>query len=262
MTPFFALGGGVVGDLAGFAAATYMRGMRLVHIPTTLLAAVDSSVGGKTAVNLDEGKNLAGVFYQPECVICDPDLLSSLPEDIFSDGCAEIIKYGAICSPELFEMLRSPIKLHIEEIIELCVKIKSGLVAEDEFDTGKRQLLNFGHTFGHAIEKCSNYSISHGSAVSVGMVMAASAAADMKICKTECADEIKLILKAYNLPCRTGYSEQSLYSAILSDKKRCGDTIAFVLPEEIGRCAIKNFSLRDARDVLHRSMKGSEIQWM
>lgn len=257
----FALGGGVVGDLAGFAAATYLRGIRLIHVPTTLLAAVDSSVGGKTAVNLDAGKNLAGTFYQPECVVCDPNMLSSLSENIFSEGCAEIIKYGAICDSSLFEMLKLPIKPHIEEIIELCVKIKSRLVAEDEFDTGRRQLLNFGHTFGHAIEKCSGYSISHGRAVSAGMVMAASAAVDMKICKAECMEEIKQMVKAYNLPCRIDFSEEALYSVLLSDKKRSGDNIIFVLPERIGCCTLKKSALSDAREILHSAMRGLETQW-
>lgn len=254
----FALGGGVVGDLGGFAAATYLRGIRFVQVPTTLLAAVDSSVGGKTGVNLHAGKNLAGAFYQPELVVCDPDLLSSLPEKIFFEGCAEIIKYAAICDKALFEQLKSPIMLHMEEIIEQCVKIKSKLVAEDEFDRGARQLLNFGHTFGHAVEKCSGYTVSHGSAVSIGMIMAASAAVDMKMCETGCIEELTEIVKAYGLPYRTDFSEEALYNILLTDKKRLGDTITFVLPEKIGRCVLKKFALSDMSKVLHSAMKGRD----
>ena len=140
----FALGGGMVGDIAGFAASTYLRGIRFVQIPTTLLAMVDSSVGGKTAVNLDSGKNQAGTFYQPDLVVCDPELLSSLPDDIFRDGCAEVVKYGVIADGRLFDMLKGSIEPQLEEVIERCLTIKSRLVYEDEFDTGARQLLNFG----------------------------------------------------------------------------------------------------------------------
>ena len=151
-----ALGGGVVGDLCGFAAATYLRGVSFVQIPTTLLAAVDSSVGGKTAVDLPAGKNLVGAFYQPSLVLCDPDLLQTLPEDIFRDGCAEVIKYGLLGNAEFFrELSAAAIRENLPHAIETCVSMKRDIVCADEFDRGQRQLLNLGHTFGHAVEHFS-----------------------------------------------------------------------------------------------------------
>jgi 3-dehydroquinate synthase len=149
-----ALGGGVTGDLAGFAAATYMRGIRYVQIPTTLLAMVDSSVGGKTAVDLPSGKNLAGAFWQPEMVLCDHSTLETLPRETFIDGCAEVVKYGILKDPEILSLVLEP-ERNIERIIEKCVTIKRDIVQEDERDNGKRTLLNLGHTAAHSIEKLS-----------------------------------------------------------------------------------------------------------
>jgi len=252
----FALGGGMVGDISGFAAATYLRGIRFVQIPTTILAAVDSSTGGKTAVNLDSGKNQVGTFYQPDLVVCDPELLSSLPDEIFRDGCAEVIKYGVIADRRLFEMLKEPIRPRMEEIIERCLTIKSRLVYEDEFDSGPRQLLNFGHTFGHAVEKCSNYCISHGKAVSIGMVMAASAAEEIGICKADCSREIKEMVVAHHLPYSTELSEEILLDVMLSDKKRSGEDMTFVFPEEIGRCLLKKYPLTELKSILRNSLRG------
>ena len=167
-----ALGGGVVGDLTGFAAATYLRGIDYIQIPTTLLAAVDSSVGGKTAIDLPSGKNLVGAFYQPKLVLCDTDTLNTLPEDIFRDGCAEVIKYGVLYDAELFAHLdESGLSFDREAVIARCVELKRDVVAEDEFDRGKRQKLNLGHTIGHGIEACSGYGISHGKAVAMGMTI-------------------------------------------------------------------------------------------
>lgn len=256
----FALGGGMVGDISGFAAATYLRGIRFVQIPTTLLAAVDSSAGGKTAVNLDSGKNQVGTFYQPDLVVCDPDLLLSLPDQIFRDGCAEVIKYGVIADRRLFELLKEPIKPRMEEIIERCLTIKNKLVYEDEFDSGPRQLLNFGHTFAHAIEKCSNYSISHGKAVSIGMVMAASAAEEMEICKADCSRQIKEMVVSHGLPYTTELSEETLLNVMFSDKKRSGEQMTFVFPEEIGRCVLKKFPLTELKSILRSSLRGSVIE--
>ncbi len=157
------LGGGVTGDLTGFAAATYQRGMDYVQIPTTLLAMVDSSVGGKTAVNLPAGKNLAGCFYQPKTVLCDPNLLSTLPEREFRSGCAEVIKYAMLCSPALFRQLETATGWeNPEQVIECCVAIKRDYVGQDEFDVGIRRYLNLGHSFGHAIETCGGYAYTHG----------------------------------------------------------------------------------------------------
>lgn len=256
----FALGGGMVGDISGFAAATYLRGIRFVQIPTTLLAAVDSSIGGKTAVNLDSGKNQVGTFYQPDLVVCDPDLLSSLSDEIFRDGCAEVIKYGVIADRRLFGMLKEPIRPRIEEVIDRCLTIKSRLVYEDEFDSGPRQILNFGHTFGHAVEKCSNYSISHGKAVSIGMVMAAAAAEEMGICEVDCSREIKEMVKTYDLPYTTELSEEMLLDVMLSDKKRSGEEMTFVFPEEIGRCLVKKYPLTELKDILRSALKGCVIE--
>ena len=251
----FALGGGMVGDIAGFAASTYLRGIRFVQIPTTLLAMVDSSVGGKTAVNLDSGKNQVGTFYQPDLVVCDPELLSSLPDDIFRDGCAEVIKYGAIADRQLFAMLKEPVREQMEEIIERCLAIKSRLVYEDEFDTGARQLLNFGHTFGHAVEKCSGYAISHGKAVAIGMVMAASAAEEMGICNADCGIEIKEMVISFGLTHKTDLSETELLDAMISDKKRSLEEMTLVLPEKIGHGVLKKIPVSDLDPVIKAAMK-------
>ncbi len=234
-----ALGGGVVGDLAGFAAATFLRGIAFVQIPTTLLAMVDSSVGGKTAIDLRAGKNLAGAFYQPKTVLCDPEVLRSLPADIFSDGCAEVIKYGVLGSASLFAHLREKgSDFDREAVIRECIEMKSRIVHEDEFDTGARQLLNFGHTFGHAIEKNSNFSLSHGRAVAIGMVIMAKSAAGAGICSPAVAGEIASVCEKLGLPVKTAYTPERLYDAMLSDKKRKGDTVTLVVPEEIGRCRL------------------------
>ncbi|MFR4419566.1 MAG: 3-dehydroquinate synthase, partial [Ruminococcus sp.] len=173
-----ALGGGVVGDLAGFAAATYLRGMDFIQIPTTLLAQVDSSVGGKTAIDLKGGKNLVGAFKQPVCVLCDPDTLRTLPSATFSDGMGEVVKYGMIRDAKLFELLaahnQETIFSVLEDVICTCISIKRDVVEADEFDTGERMILNYGHTLGHAIEGYYHYEIySHGSAVAIGMCLIA-----------------------------------------------------------------------------------------
>ena len=251
----FALGGGMVGDIAGFAASTYLRGIRFVQIPTTLLAMVDSSVGGKTAVNLDSGKNQAGTFFQPDLVVCDPELLSSLPGYIFSDGCAEVIKYGIIADGRLFDMLKGPIEPKLEEVIERCLTIKSRLVYEDELDTGPRQLLNFGHTFGHAVEKCSGYAVTHGKAVAIGMVMAAHIAEKMGICSSDCCRKIENMLTSFELPHKTGLSGTELLNAIISDKKRSLEEITLVLPEEIGSCVLKKIPVKDLGSVMENALK-------
>ena len=172
-----ALGGGVVGDMTGFVAATYLRGISYIQVPTTLLAMVDSSVGGKTAIDLPAGKNLVGSFYQPEVVICDIDTLHTLPKNVFRDGCAEIIKYAILYDNTLFEHLHQHgLLFDREAVISRCITWKRDVVSADEFDRGARQKLNFGHTIGHSIETLSNFSISHGSAVSIGMAIVARSA--------------------------------------------------------------------------------------
>ena len=232
-----ALGGGVTGDLAGFAAATYMRGIKYVQIPTTLLAMIDSSVGGKTGIDLAEGKNLAGAFWQPSAVLCDPAALDTLPEYIFRDGCAEAVKYAVLAAPELLELLRAP-RDNIEKIIETCVSIKRDFVCRDEFDTGQRQKLNLGHTVGHAVEKLSDFSVSHGRAVAAGLAVISRAAAANGDCGADTAEKIVSALEALGLPTGTDYSASALCRAMLSDKKRLGGTVNLIVPRELGRCDI------------------------
>ncbi|OGO87818.1 MAG: 3-dehydroquinate synthase [Clostridiales bacterium GWF2_36_10] len=244
----FALGGGTIGDLAGFASSVFLRGINLVQLPTTLLAQVDSSVGGKTAVNLKAGKNLAGSFYQPDLVLCDTDTLSSLPENIFNSGCAEVIKYGVIASKELFEKLKDGTKNDLEQIIAECVQIKSDIVSVDEHDRGLRQLLNFGHTAGHAVERFTDFAVSHGEAVAIGMVIASCAAYKSGYCEKNVYDEIKALLVNYNLPVSTDLTVEQLLDSALSDKKREGATISLVIPEYIGKAVTKKVSITELAD--------------
>ena len=241
-----ALGGGVVGDLAGFAAASYLRGIEYIQVPTTLIAAVDSSVGGKTGLNLPTGKNLCGAFHQPSLVLIDCDCLATLPELQFTDGISEAIKYGVIADESLFETMKSgEAHAHIDEIVMRCVQLKAEIVTEDEHDTGRRRLLNFGHTFGHAIELCSGYSISHGHAVGIGIVMAAKGAWKLGISKENCTPAIEESLKTYKLPQKTSFSADELVSVMLGDKKRLGDTISLILPERIGLCRTHNIPVSE-----------------
>lgn len=228
-----ALGGGVVGDLAGFAASSYLRGIPFVQVPTTLLAAVDSSVGGKTAIDLPAGKNLAGAFYQPSLVLCDTDTLNTLPLDVFQDGCAETIKYGILYDSALFDTLaRDGLSFNRERVIARCVELKRDVVMEDEFDTGARMKLNLGHTIGHGIESASRFSISHGRAVAIGMAMVSRA--------SDCPDQDRIIaiLQQFGLPVSTGFSADELYAYTLSDKKRSGGTVNLIIPRCIGCCEI------------------------
>ena len=234
-----ALGGGVVGDLTGFAAATYQRGIRFVQVPTTVLAAVDSSVGGKTAIDLPAGKNLAGAFCQPSLVLCDIDCLSTLPDDIFRDGCAEIIKTAILFDEKLFmELVRDGLKFDREQVIAACVRHKRDIVVADEFDRGQRNLLNLGHTFGHAVEKLSDFSLSHGRAVAIGTAMAARAAVSMGLADQGTATRIMWLLERFGLPIFTHHSAEALANAALSDKKRAGDTVKLILPQSVGNCTI------------------------
>ena len=251
-----ALGGGVTGDLAGFAAATYQRGICYVQMPTTLLAAVDSSVGGKTAIDLPAGKNLAGAFYQPAMVLCDLDALATLPEDVFTDGCAEVIKYGVIWDEALFEQLRGGIQEHLEQIIARCVTIKAEVVNQDEFDNGLRGILNFGHTVGHAVEKCSAFGVSHGSAVAIGMVIVSKAAALAGVCDGSVFDRVLALVSDYGLPTKTTYEPDALLQAMLSDKKRAGAKISLIIPEKIGKVRIEKMGLEDMDAFLRPALEG------
>lgn len=232
-----ALGGGVTGDLTGFAAATYLRGIKYINIPTTLLSMVDSSVGGKTAVDLKNGKNLAGAFYQPSLVIIDPDTLSTLPAGIFNDGMAEVIKYGMINTPRLLTMLHG--EYDINEVIEICVTAKRDIVAVDERDTGMRQLLNFGHTPAHSIEILSEFTVSHGSAVAVGMGIMTRAAIKLGLCEENALEALVSLLKKFSLPTVPVFTPEEISEIALSDKKREGDTITLVIPEKTGKCVLR-----------------------
>lgn len=234
-----ALGGGVVGDMAGFSAACYLRGIDFIQIPTTLLACVDSSVGGKTAIDLNAGKNLAGAFYQPNLVICDYSTLNTLPDNIFSDGMAEVIKHGVIFDKEYFNFLKNnDAKSSLEYVISKSVEMKRDIVNADETEHGMRALLNFGHTVGHAVEKCSNFEISHGSAVAIGMIIAAKGAYNYGICENDYSGEIAEVNKKYSLPCKCDFTAEELYKVTLSDKKRDGGNIKLIVPEHIGKCVI------------------------
>ncbi len=250
-----ALGGGVVGDLAGFAASAYMRGIGFIQIPTTLLAAVDSSVGGKTAIDLDSGKNLAGSFYQPDLVLCDYALLDTLSEDCYRDGLAEVIKYGIIADAKLFDMLNPPVKLRIEEIIARCVTIKRDVVTIDEKEQGQRKLLNFGHTIGHAVETCSNYEISHGKAVAIGMAIISRASSKMGICDEATSRQIVALIKSFGLPVTTEFSAGELTGAALSDKKRTGGIITLVVPEQIGMCVLRETPVSELAYIIGLGLK-------
>jgi 3-dehydroquinate synthase len=253
-----ALGGGVVGDLAGFAAACYMRGIHFAQLPTTLLAAVDSSVGGKTAIDLAAGKNLAGAFYQPDAVICDISLLSTLTPQVYQDGCAEVIKTGAIADKHLFESFEMPINTQLENVIARCVEIKRDIVVEDEFETGSRKLLNFGHTVGHAIELLSKYEITHGSAVSAGMAIITRAAARMGLCNAQCAHDMQSMLKSYKLPINTTYKAADLAQACLSDKKRDGTHLTMVFPADIGKCILQKVQVDELEKVLSLGLEAMD----
>lgn len=250
----FALGGGVVGDLAGLAAALFMRGIGLVQLPTTLLAAVDSSVGGKTAIDLKTGKNLVGAFYQPDLVLCDTDTLKTLPRSEFSNGCAEVIKYGFIRDASLFDLLLSD-PFDAEAVITRCVEIKRDIICADERDTGERQLLNFGHTFGHAVEQRSDFTIPHGSAVAVGMALMTTAAAKKGLCDPTCLEILKTLLDRYQLPSSTNFSEGELFEAVLTDKKRLSDQLTLVVPRRPGQCDLMKLPIAEVREFLRLGLE-------
>ncbi|WP_419025584.1 3-dehydroquinate synthase [Emergencia sp.] len=247
-----ALGGGVVGDLTGFAAATYLRGIKVIQVPTTLLAAVDSSIGGKTAINLPAGKNLAGAFHQPALVCQDAQLLDSLPDNVWQDGMAEVIKYGCIADGALFELLqdRAAAENRMEGIIQRCVAIKKKFVEEDELDTGVRQLLNFGHTIGHAIEKATDFAVSHGRAVAKGMAMMSEISERQGWCSRETKEQITSLLRVYEFDLTVAQSGKVLYDICMADKKRKGNFIDIVVPEGIGKCRLQRLTTEELGELL------------
>lgn len=230
-----ALGGGVVGDLAGFVSSSYLRGIKFIQVPTTLLAAVDSSVGGKTAIDLNAGKNLVGAFYQPKLVLCDYSTLATLDPKIFTDGCAEVIKYAVIGNKELFNHLsKNGKEFDLEYVISECIKMKRDIVENDEFDLGERQKLNLGHTIGHSVELCSNFSVSHGSAVAIGLSIISRASAKKGYCTQDDTNKIISLLKQFDLPTDTEYLAEELHTPAKADKKRSGNTLNLVIPFGIG----------------------------
>lgn len=239
-----ALGGGVVGDITGFAAATYLRGIEFVQIPTTLLAQIDSSVGGKTAVDLQCGKNLAGAFKQPALVICDSDSLKTLSPDILADGMAEAIKYGMIRDSRLFQLIENHdldnVHEVMDEIVYTCIDIKRDVVEHDEFDTGERMILNFGHTIGHAIEGYHNYvNYTHGKGVAAGMCYITRRFAP------ELAARLESCVKAYNLPVNSEAPMNKLIPFCSKDKKRVSDNLNYIVCPAVGKAEIRKTTVSD-----------------
>ena len=246
-------GGGVVGDLGGFAAATFLRGIDFIQVPTSLLAQIDSSVGGKVAIDLPSGKNLVGSFYQPLGVFIDPDLLASLPKRYLHDGLAEAIKYGCIRSAGLFAQLQSikddeELLANIEVIIKECCEIKARIVENDEFDTGERMVLNFGHTLGHAVEKYYNYeTYTHGEAVGIGMVALTDKTEKMGITKKGSTALIRNILEHYGLPTEALLEKEDVLKTIALDKKKKGGEITIVILEKIGNARLLKIPYTDLK---------------
>ena len=245
-----ALGGGVIGDLAGFVAATYMRGCHLVQAATSLLAMVDSSVGGKTAIDLPQGKNLAGAFYQPGLVLCDLDCLATLPGLYVSDGMGEVVKYGVMADPQLFGWLEQPVAGQEERVVERCVSIKRDVVQADEREAGCRKLLNLGHTVGHAIELLSGYRVPHGHAVAAGTAVMARACAARGWCSAEDVGRIEAMLAVHGLPTGTRRPVAALVEASLRDKKRAGDHIDVVLVRGVGASEVRRLSVAEYAELV------------
>lgn len=250
-----ALGGGVVGDISGFVASTYMRGIALCQIPTSLLAQVDSSVGGKCGVDLPFGKNLVGVINQPDVVIIDPTLIKTLPIRYYNDGMAEVIKYGYILDNAILTRLESIVTdMSLSEIITKCVSLKVDIVTQDEDDSGIRKILNFGHTIGHAVEKLGNFTYySHGEAISIGMLMAIKIGRKLGF---DSIDEDKLVslLNRYNLPHSCSYTGDEIYNALLFDKKITADEISFILIKSEGEAVISQIQLKDIKKYLSQML--------
>lgn len=250
-----ALGGGVVGDMTGFVAATYLRGISYIQIPTTVLAMVDSSVGGKTAVDIPAGKNLIGAFYHPDLVICDLKLLKTLPHDVFVNGCAEIIKYAILYDSELFAHLaETGVSFNSEYVICRCINLKRMVVEKDEFDHGDRQMLNLGHTIGHSIESISKYEISHGEAVAVGICIISAVSCSLGYCSQEFVSKIKNIFSKFGFVFQIPYCAEDLVRQILTDKKRAGNDINLIMPIEIGNCQIKNTPISQLQSILEAGL--------
>jgi 3-dehydroquinate synthase len=248
LTPVLALGGGVIGDLAGFVAATYMRGVPLVHLPTTLLAQVDSSLGGKTGVNHGKLKNVIGAFYQPRLVISDIATLKTLPEEEFKNGLAEVIKYAVIRDAELFQRLETNLERlearemgMLEAVISRCAAIKAEIVEKDENDLGIRNILNYGHTVGHAVETAADFHIGHGRAVAIGMMAEARMAREMDILPRSGLERIRELLVRVGLPVKIpGLDIDGILRAMGHDKKKAGGRLRFALPRAVGQACLSD----------------------
>jgi len=252
-----ALGGGVVGDLAGFAASVYMRGCKIVQVPTSLLAMVDSSVGGKTGVDLHHGKNLAGTFFQPSTVVISLNCLKTIPSRLFNDSIGEVLKYSIICDKKLFhELTEFPLSQNnldykrLEKIVMRCIEIKRDIVIQDEKEHGVRQILNLGHTIGHAIEAESNYQLGHGACVAAGMCYIARACAKLGKCSFDTANVIQNAVSAYGLPTIYKINPESLFKRALIDKKRHKNMINVVLIKSIGSVEVRPISLQELREII------------
>jgi len=247
-----ALGGGVVGDLAGFAAATYLRGISYVQIPTTYMSAVDSAVGGKTSINLQNGKNLAGAIWQPSLVLCDCDTFDTLPDAKRRDGLAEAVKSAVVSDSSLLKHIKDG---DAEYVIERCISIKKSVVEVDERDYGLRQILAFGHTIGHGLEKLSSFSIPHGQAVAMGMVIEARAAYKMGLTENDLSGELTEILSELGFKLKVKYSADEIYHYALMDKKIHGDQITMVIPEFIGKCRLQKLSLSQLKKFIEAGLE-------
>lgn len=244
-----ALGGGVTGDVAGFAAATYMRGIDYAQVPTTLLAGIDSSVGGKTAVDLPNGKNLVGAFHQPVAVIFDTDVLKTLPQEYWQDGLGEGLKYAVLCGGELMEIVESGLdENNFERFLELCVGCKRDIVEADERESGMRRLLNLGHTLGHALEKVSNFRISHGKAIADGMMRISEIAVEKGLLSKKDGERILALCKKYGMKIYTEYRTETLLEPLKLDKKGAGDGLRVVVPREIGKCETITVAQKDWKE--------------
>lgn len=250
--PVVALGGGVVGDMTGFAAATYLRGVPFVQVPTSLLSMVDASVGGKTGVDLPQGKNLVGAFKQPHLVIIDPDVLESLPAVEFRSGLAEVIKHGIIGDPDLFVQLEEHGPTSMVHLLADAVRVKVRIVEEDPYEQGRRALLNLGHTFGHAIELVSNFEVRHGEGVALGLVAASNMAVELGRCPAELAARIQKLVERVGLPTQTsGLDVEAVHAAMFFDKKRSGKTVRFIIPRALGDVVMVD---DPGRDIVRRAL--------
>ena len=240
-----ALGGGVTTDIAGFAASIFLRGIKIFQIPTSLLAQVDASVGGKTGVDLPQGKNLVGAFWQPSLVIIDTSLLASLSDVLFTEGMAEVIKYAFICDINLFEKLQHKVSKtspELESVVAQCVRIKADIVSQDEHDNDLRQLLNFGHTIGHVIEARSNFKVSHGFAVAKGMERISR--------KSDIHEPLVSLLKLYDLPCDDDITADQIIQGVMNDKKKRGGNITIAYVAKIGSGELRTMDLQEFKNYL------------